>query len=259
MPWLQLQKFVMIISHKHKFIFLHCRKSAGSSFKISASRYLAPDDIVIGGLKDGLQHGIRPPKGMIRTAFRHPHWPAVVFKLARGSYWNFISDSIKQHYVPSLGAIPEHASATSIMAAFPQEWQHYRKICIVRNPWDQMWSEYKWRFKRKAFKSSFDEFVKRREQVGWSDRYNMNWDIYTIDNAVSVDRVIHYENLNQDMAETFAWLGIDWDGWIPNAKSTARQPGLEAPSNYRAPYTDETRAIVARIRRREIDQFNYVF
>lgn len=249
----------MIISHRHKFIFLHCRKSAGSSFKISASRYLGADDIVIGGLKDGLQHGIRPPRGMIRTAFRHPHWPSVMFKLARGSYWSFVSDSIKQHYVPGLGAIPEHASADRVKAAFPEEWQRYRKICIVRNPWDQMWSEYKWRFKRKAFKSGFDDFVKRQEQAERTGRYNLNWDIYTIDDQVSVDRVLYYETLEQDMADTFAWLGIDWDGWTPNAKSTANEAGLEDAGNYRIHYTQEARAIVARIRQREIEQFKYVF
>ena len=36
----------MIISHKHKFIFIKCRKTAGSSVEISLSQLCGPEDII---------------------------------------------------------------------------------------------------------------------------------------------------------------------------------------------------------------------
>lgn len=36
----------MIISHKHKFIFVKTRKTAGTSVEIALSRHLGPDDII---------------------------------------------------------------------------------------------------------------------------------------------------------------------------------------------------------------------
>ena len=38
----------MIISHKHKFIFLHARKCAGTTMEIILNKYLGPNDIQIG-------------------------------------------------------------------------------------------------------------------------------------------------------------------------------------------------------------------
>jgi hypothetical protein len=43
----------MIISHKHKFIFLKTRKTAGSSIEKYLYRYLGPDDICTGSPRDG--------------------------------------------------------------------------------------------------------------------------------------------------------------------------------------------------------------
>ena len=36
----------MIISHKHKFIFLKTVKTAGTSIEIALSKYCGPDDII---------------------------------------------------------------------------------------------------------------------------------------------------------------------------------------------------------------------
>lgn len=43
----------MIISHKHRFIFVKTRKTAGSTFEKLMSPYLGPDDICTGSTRDG--------------------------------------------------------------------------------------------------------------------------------------------------------------------------------------------------------------
>jgi len=253
----------MIVSHRHQFIFLHCRKAAGSSFKVSAARYLGENDVMIGALKDCRRHGISPPKAMIRRAHRDLHWPSVFFRLARGrgswSYWSLVQASIKHSYASSLGNRPEHAPASDVRATFPSEWETYKKFCIVRNPWEQLVSDYHWRM-RKHPSTTFKEFVvlTERQEKGAAP-YWPNWFLYTIDDRPVVDRFIRFEHLVEDCRETFGWLGIEWDGWLPNAKSikSARSPAKERA--YRELYDAETREIVAAMRKQEIEYFGYEF
>ena len=42
----------MIISHKHKFIFIHINKCGGSSVTRALMPYLGPNDLVLGGVKE---------------------------------------------------------------------------------------------------------------------------------------------------------------------------------------------------------------
>ena len=60
----------MIISHKHKFIFLHSRKCAGSSMEVALNNYLGPNDIQIGSWTESLRgNGKMNKKAIIDTFF----------------------------------------------------------------------------------------------------------------------------------------------------------------------------------------------
>lgn len=50
----------MIISHKHKFIFIHCRKVAGSSISAFLSNKLGRFDLQIGAWGDSFDLGVLP-------------------------------------------------------------------------------------------------------------------------------------------------------------------------------------------------------
>ena len=50
----------MILSRKHRFIFLHNRKKAGSSVTVSLSRYLGPWDTQIGLHHEAMEDEIYP-------------------------------------------------------------------------------------------------------------------------------------------------------------------------------------------------------
>ena len=42
----------MIISHKKKFVFLHCRKTAGTFISYLLYEFLENNDLIIGSLED---------------------------------------------------------------------------------------------------------------------------------------------------------------------------------------------------------------
>ena len=66
----------MIISHKHKFIFIKTRKTAGSSIEHYLSKYLGPDDICTGSDIDNTPRLNAPHhKGHIDYRWVKNHYP----------------------------------------------------------------------------------------------------------------------------------------------------------------------------------------
>jgi len=116
-----------IVCHTRKFIFLKTRKTAGSSIEIWLAPHLDPDvDFIRLGDDsekqhpdlwkrfNGLSSRIRLAAkrvGTLSPIFR-PHMPAADVR-------RFVGD---------------------------RRWRDYRKITIVRNPWDRMISAWRWRF-----------------------------------------------------------------------------------------------------------------
>lgn len=113
----------MIISHKHKFIFVKTRKTAGSSIEKYLYNYLGPDDICTGSVLDStLRLNINEDSKLYKDG---------------------------------------HVSHAYIANNFPKEWQNYFKFAVDRNPWDKLVSAYYWRKykKPKKFKHGFDHFI----------------------------------------------------------------------------------------------------
>ena len=87
----------MIISHKHKYIFVKAQKVAGTSVQDALAKECGPNDIVIGrGTDNGSKYGL------------NEHSTPKAIK-------NFVGDDV---------------------------FNAYRKIVIVRNPWDMFVSLY---------------------------------------------------------------------------------------------------------------------
>ena len=78
----------MIISHKHEFIFIKTRKTAGSSIEHYLSKYLGPNDICTGSLIDGTPRLNAPHhKGHIDHT-----WVAKKFPNEWRTYYKFAVD-----------------------------------------------------------------------------------------------------------------------------------------------------------------------
>ena len=74
----------MIISHKHKFIFMHSRKCAGSSMEVMLNKHLGPNDIQIGSWPETILAGGSMNNRLSDRARRVDTKDLAVFPLYRG-------------------------------------------------------------------------------------------------------------------------------------------------------------------------------
>ena len=258
----------MILSHRHHFIFLHCRKTAGSSISAMLARYLGPEDLQLSGLKEAFDAGIPYTTRTCREAGMLPgrrrlirmedrlHLTGLLGPERRAKR---IRKRIHSLYSNRLGPYPYHARAAAVAEAFPDEWSSFAKFCVVRNPWDKAVSDYYWRTRNTDTPPSFEAFVKAMRDGepldGIVPGEPDNWPLYTIDDQIAVDHVIRFENLTEDLGSVLSNLGIAWDGWIPHGKKRVTRGSSDRSAV--ATYTPELTRIIGDLFEKEIEAFGY--
>ncbi|MGR9046648.1 MAG: sulfotransferase family 2 domain-containing protein [Gammaproteobacteria bacterium] len=255
----------MIISHKHRFIFVHCRKAAGASLIASLSRHLGKDDLQFSAIADAAKLKIYPPRRVVIEALQTLD-PLSYLNLItfRKSFWSLIAKGFKKKYSENLGGSTTHAPASAIAKTFPKEWGEYYKFCIVRNPWDKTVSDYCWRTKRVKNPPSFEEYIEaldRGESLGGIiPKNHRNWDMYTIDDNIEMDYVVRFEDMAEGLKEALSHTTLPWDGWMPSIHMNKNSSNKQAPRRrYQDYYSDRTAQVVARLYEKEIKAFGYTF
>ncbi|GGY10245.1 hypothetical protein GCM10007160_41810 [Litchfieldella qijiaojingensis] len=256
----------MIISHKYRFIFIHCRKVAGSSIKTSLWPYLGDNDIVIGSLDEVLRHGYGL-NSAAKRALLHPRgWnilrKASIEHLRNGKsqkYQNLVNTKVKARYKKMLFRNPVHPPAERVKQAFPYEWDNYFKFCFVRNSYDQALSEYSHQMKNSGRDVSFRYFLealsgKVEDRGIVPSGLITNWSLYAIDDRPVADFIGHYENLNNDFAGICKKLDIPFDGPLREEK-VGRNGRKKDLSHW---YDAESVSIVKSIYEKEVEYFNVV-
>jgi hypothetical protein len=251
----------MIISHTHKFIFLHCRKAAGSSIVVSLSRFLGPEDLQLSAILDTFDEGFRPPRRVIREAILGFTLGDYISLIAgRRSYSRQVSNSIKRRYMKVLGRGISHSPASVVAANFPKEWDNYYKICVVRNPWEKTVSDYFWRTRNLIKRPSLEQYIEALESNnalgGIVPSNHDNWPLYTINDHVMVDRVVRYENLHTELSKALANTSIQWDGWLPRKKANRGVVGGRR-TEYRSMLSASSIATIRKLYAKEIEYFDY--
>src|SRR5207237_7168802 len=213
----------MIISHKHRFIFIKTVKTAGTSLEVFLAQHCGPDDVVT--LFDPLIEGHQPRnyEGLanpISEILRIPFGPR--------SAWRCLLAQPQRFY--------NHMPAWLVRLRVPPAvWRSYFKFCVERNPWEKVLSHYHMHAHR-AGSLSLDQYFT-------TGKFPVNFPRYTDRSGreIIVDRVLRYENLNTELAEIFAQLNIPFDGSLRiRAKSeyrTERKP-------YQVVFTEEHRRII---------------
>lgn len=257
----------MIISHKHRFIFLHCRKVAGSSITSLLNRYLGPDDIQVGSWHDALHSGGRLNRQAIRTLLLErksqvdilSSLGACLTKAKRPQVSRMINHAISAVYEKKISGNPAHAVAKTVAAFDPAAWQSYHKFCFVRNPYHHAVSDYFWRTQGKS-DVSFDEFLRRKLDPDRPDPERLrpspvtNWEIYTINDRIVVDTIGRYETLSEDLARLGQQLGFHLDlSDLPGSKSGFRK------KTFGSMFTPGTKRLVEQIYAKELETFEYRF
>ncbi len=170
----------MLLSHKHKFIFIKTNKTAGTSIEIGLSRFCGNEGIITPN---------DPADEEIRNAMGYPR--------PRNCYAKFLDYRFKDIYKLLVRRKPKlkfyhHMPAAEIRTRVGEEcWKSYYKFCFERNPFDRVISFYYWRTK-KGPKRSISEFIDSGE-VLMLKKYGYH--LYTIDEKIVVDRVCRYEDM----------------------------------------------------------------
>ena len=244
---------------------MHCRKAAGSSIAASLASFIGPDDLHLGTWPEAFEQGVAPNR-RARRDLLHPiaaasftgrlmRRPTRV--LDRKTRIAALNGAQRLKYRAALGHSPEHAHASDVRNRFPEAWRDYFKFCFVRNPFDRAVSDYLWRTRKTGnTKMAFREFLRRLEQRDFSDatipRHFDNWPIYTIDNRIAVDFVGRFEQLEEDLDEIFARMGLQYPP-LTHAKR------MQRAGSYHDWYRGGEQDLVERLFANEIRQFGYSF
>ncbi|MDO6564785.1 sulfotransferase family 2 domain-containing protein [Amphritea sp. 1_MG-2023] len=227
-----------MISKKYSCIFIHIPKTAGQSVE----QLFIDDEGLTKDTKYQLLLGINPDpeKGPERIS----HLKACEYK--------------------QLGYVSE------------AEYENLFKFSFVRNPWERIVSEYRYRHFWKQF--SFRDFVLSHlpEEDSYCDysRHIIPQSDYLYDESgkLIVDYVGRFETLQDDFYKICQAIGFD-NNVIPHINKSGlkkfrhkikRQIGLTKSfqkdfKDYRAFFDDDTASIVENMYRKDIENFGYCF
>ena len=227
----------MIISHKHKFIFIKLRKTAGTSLEIAFSGICGKDDIITPISKE--DEGARAKLGFLgpqnffisKRNYKPKDWTQLILNGQRPMFYN-------------------HIPALEIKDHIPKKiWNNYYKFCFERNPWDKVISHYYHRSRGGNYKSIMEYLL---NDTGDAIR---GYDTYAVDNNVVVDKIFRYEEMDNALTELSGTLGLNDNLHLPEycAKSHFR---LDARA-YSEILTKEEADLIAERYAREINLMNY--
>lgn len=236
----------LIVSHRHRFIFIKTRKTAGTSIEVVLSRYCGPDDIVtVISPEDEIVR--REVGGVGPQNHTGPIWKHEPMDIAR---------IILRRRPERRPLFWRHMGARHVRRLVGQDvWNSYYKFAFERNPWDKVVSAYYWRHRKSLDEEgqppiSFSEYVAKGKKLINVDGYGQ----YSIRGAVAVDQVGRYENLQEELHEALSNIGIEYDGWLPRTKTHTR-----GERDYRKLYDVREKELVGNYFRREIDLLGYTF
>ncbi len=230
----------MIISHKHKFIFMKTRKTAGTSIQTALTDICGPDDII----SSDIDTVGRNEDKSCWDGHPHPHlWDVR----------NLVGEEI---------------------------FNSYFKFAFIRNPFDVSVSRFYWNINGKGqkgyelTKDGFNEWIKEYTSSSifhkaeyyainmaypflFSDNF-VNNDHSMIDcnlrgRAFDLDYVGRYENLVDDFKDICSVLKLG-EIELPNKKG-----GMRKKKSYKDMYTDESVVKVANAFSTDLDLLGYGF
>ncbi|HET6616578.1 MAG TPA: sulfotransferase family 2 domain-containing protein [Gemmatimonadota bacterium] len=228
----------MILSHRHRFIFVKTKRTAGTSLEIALSALCGPEDVITPitapDEADRRRLGYRGPQNL-RPPPRSPGRRLV--------------DLARRRKAPRFR---NHMPAARIRALLPRStWDTYFKFCFDRNPWDRAISLYYWLGGQRRFDSIAD-FL--RSGV---ERPLSNFDRYAIDGRVAVDRVFRYEDMEEALGQISRRLDLARPLTLPDQRAKGTSRTDRRP--YRDVLTEEERDLIADLCAREIRLLGYEY
>ena len=198
----------MIVSHKHKFIFLKTNKTAGTSIEIALSKFCGPDDIItpISPVDEETRQslGYRGPQHHLAPWYEYGLRDVVelVFKGKRRSrFYNHMTGREVRDFVG------------------PEVWNSYFKFCFERNPYDRLISYYHWAHRSASSQLPLSRFIRTPRAMMLKKR---GYEVYTLDGKVAVDRICRFESINEELEEVRRIIGLPEPLELPHTKVRKR-------------------------------------
>tara|TARA_B100001769_G_C22081256_1_gene582652 strand:+ start:617 stop:1276 length:660 start_codon:yes stop_codon:yes gene_type:complete len=219
----------MIISNKNRFIFVHVPKNAGQSITNALLPYSLSNSQNATSSLLGIKNYIK------------------------------INTKLKKHFNFNLYShnFSDHASANIIRASIGARYDDYFKFAFVRNPWSWVYSNYTYAIKNNRHHRH--QFIKKSgfsfsDYVEWlcldKKKRTLQREFIYDKNTLLVDFVGRFENLKEDFQYVCEKLSIN--------ESLSHQ-NQSANSSYREHYSNETRLLIEKYYRLDIETFEYEF
>lgn len=200
----------MIISHKHKFIFLKTRKTAGTSIEMWLQAQCGSNDIVTPIFPPEPNHVPRNYEG----------WFNPLFEIFACSY---LADNKLRSWRHSLGDLwhkrryYRHIPGRVVRSRVPALiWNSYWKWCVERDPLEKVSSHYFMERARHEGDLSPAEYLKRC-------KLPLNFSIYCEEEgSLLVNQIINYKKLEEELGELSIRLGLEFTKLDCRAKTNYR-------------------------------------
>lgn len=228
----------MIISHKHKFIFIKTQKTAGTSIEIALSDLCGPFDIITPiSEKDEL-------KRLELTGMQAQNYKIPLKKYSIRDHFRLILKGKRLEYF-------NHMNAEAIKKFIGTEvWDSYFKFTFERNPYDKIVSLYY--YSTLAEQLTLTEFIQQKMFVNLR-----GFDQYSIDGDLVVDKIYRFEDLEESLSMLSKELRLDEAIKIP--KYRAKGGYRKMNQNYKEILSKEDKGVLDNYFFREIEIMNYKF
>ncbi|WP_223424926.1 sulfotransferase family 2 domain-containing protein [Alcanivorax limicola] len=234
----------MIISHKHKFIFIKTCKTAGTSLEIALSKYCGPDDIITP--ISAVDEQVRQSLGYLGPQ----HYLKARSEYTLADYWRWMRkrEPISRFY--------NHIFAQDIQRLVPADvWNNYFRFSIVRNPFDRAVSRFFWRHRRgEVSPEQFRSFLFKDPEALGRNRKRTE-----IDGESVVDLMIRFEHLEEDLLTLSEKLGLPRDLYTEFKSFGAKKghrPKNSTPKELFAGFDDGIELIM-KVCKKDIEEFGY--
>jgi hypothetical protein len=209
----------MIISHSRQFILVKSRKTASTSLERAIVPHLSAEDVWT-------------PISLPSVEGRNYYslWPIDLLTAKWHRFRDWAGKDNWLHYRYYYDHMPIRRIRQKLPA---RHFASYQKYAFDRNPWDFLVSIYFYmRRKGEVSKWDFDRFLHEFPIM-------QNWDLYTEDGKVAVDKVFRFEELNAAVKNIERDTGLSI-GTLPEDKG-----GYRSDKSYRSFYSPSSRDLVA--------------
>lgn len=221
----------MLISHTRKFIYMKTVKTAGTSVEVYLQDLCVPDEMK--GKISERTNAIMTENGVVG---------------ARGA------DVQSQPFF-------NHMSAAQVKAKVGDEiWDEYRKLCVIRNPYDKVvswfWMKLHPSLKAKIQTEGFEFF--RSVFNNWllvCPRLPDDKSVFMIKGQLVLDEFIRYESLIEDLGRVVSDMGFSEPAIeLGRYKSAHRQFSEKSFRDY---YSEDAAEVVSTTYATEFELFEY--